>query len=196
MLTQFDNERFYPLFPSHCNSLKLRSNFIIHRRMAGDGITLKYLISLDIRASRHSGPVRREPDGPRAAEFDAGKAGSGGDGGVNHPGLHRNASGRVEFPPSAVPRFCRRNIPEGSDEAGLDHAGGEIPLLAPGCDLSQRRGRGIGLDGQHLDQRPPDLDDGQPTMESFRSTDCIHMSIMPSPHFRAANMGSIVQRRE
>src|SRR3954451_24002053 len=24
---------------------------------------------LDIRASRHSGPVRREPDGPRAAEF-------------------------------------------------------------------------------------------------------------------------------
>jgi hypothetical protein len=91
-----------------------------------------------------------------------------------------------------VPRFCRRNIPEGSDEAGLDHAGGEIPLLAPGCDLSQRCGRGIGLDGQHLDQRPPDLDDGQPTMESF----CIPMSIMPSPPFRAANIGSIVQRRE
>src|SRR4051794_655957 len=71
---------------------------------------------LDIRASRHSGPVRREPDGPPAAEFDAGKAGSGGDGGVNHLGLHRNASGRVEFPPSAVSRFCRRNIPEGSDD--------------------------------------------------------------------------------
>src|SRR6476619_6078396 len=35
------------------------------------------------------------------------------------------------------------------------------------------------------------------TMFSHRwkvSTDCIHMSIMPSPHFRAANMGSIVQR--
>jgi hypothetical protein len=63
-----------------------------------------------------------------------------------------------------VPRFCRRNIPEGSDEACLDHAGGEIPLLAPGCDLSQRRGRGIGLDGQHLDQRPPDLDNVQPSM--------------------------------
>ena len=40
-------------------------------------------------------------------------------------------------------------------------------LLAPGCDLSERRGRGIGLDGQHLDQRPPDLDDGQPSMEGF-----------------------------
>src|SRR3954454_3523057 len=72
----------------------------------------------------------------------------------------------------------------------IDHAGGEIALLAPGCDLSQRRG--IGLDGQHLDQCPPDLDDRQPSMEGF----CIHMSIMPSPHFRAANMGSIVQRRE
>jgi hypothetical protein len=46
-----------------------------------------------------------------------------------------------------------------------DHTGGEIALLAPGCDLSQRRG--IGLDGQHLDQRPPDLDDGQPSMEGF-----------------------------
>src|SRR5215213_630706 len=37
------------------------------------------------------------------------------------------------------------------------------------------------------------------TMVSHRwkvSTDCIHMSIMPSPHFRAANIGSIVQRRE
>src|SRR3954467_13661790 len=45
----------------------------------------------------------------------------------------------------------------------IDHAGGEMPLLAPGCDLGQRRG----LDGQHLDQRPPDLDDAQPTMESF-----------------------------
>src|SRR3954462_10484164 len=30
----------------------------------------------------------------------------------------------------------------------------------------------------------------------FGSTDCIHMSIIPSPHFIAANMGSIVQRRE
>src|SRR4051794_4311651 len=47
----------------------------------------------------------------------------------------------------------------------IDHAGGEIPLLAPGCDLSQRRG--IGLDGQHLDQCPPDLDDGHPSMEGF-----------------------------
>jgi hypothetical protein len=93
-----------------------------------------------------------------------------------------------------VPRFCRRDIPEGSDEAGLNHAGGEIPLLAPSCDLSERRGRRIGLDGQHLDQRPPDLDDGQPSMEGFDH--CIHMSIMPSPHFRAANMGSIVQHRE
>src|SRR3954449_6221700 len=37
------------------------------------------------------------------------------------------------------------------------------------------------------------------TMLSHRwkvSTDCIHMSIMPSLHFRAANIGSIVQRRE
>src|SRR3954462_8105151 len=122
---------------------------------------------LNIRASRHSGSVRREPDGPRAAGSDAENAGSGGTGGPNHLGLHRNASGRVEFPPSAVPCFCRRNIPEGSDQAGLDHAGGEIALLAPSCDLSERRGRGIGLDGQHLDQRPPDLDDGQPTMEGF-----------------------------
>src|SRR3954467_645815 len=71
---------------------------------------------LDIRASRHSGPVRREPDGARAAELDAGNAGSGGTGGANHPGRHRNASGGVEFPPSAVPRFCRRDIPEGSDD--------------------------------------------------------------------------------
>src|SRR4051794_38231370 len=47
----------------------------------------------------------------------------------------------------------------------IDHAGGEIALLAPGCDLSQRRG--IGLDGQHLDQCPPDLDDRQPSMEGF-----------------------------
>src|SRR4051812_40773661 len=46
----------------------------------------------------------------------------------------------------------------------IDHAGGEIALLAPSCDLSERRGRRIGLDGQHLDQRPPDLDDAQPTM--------------------------------
>jgi hypothetical protein len=45
----------------------------------------------------------------------------------------------------------------------IDHAGGGIRLLAPSCDLSQRRG----LDGQHLDQRPPDLDHGQPSMESF-----------------------------
>src|SRR3954463_11036304 len=30
----------------------------------------------------------------------------------------------------------------------------------------------------------------------FASTDCIHMSIMPSLHFRAANIGSIVQRKE
>src|SRR3954467_12716962 len=44
----------------------------------------------------------------------------------------------------------------------IDHAGGEIALLAPGCDLSQRRG--IGLDGQHLDQC---LDDRQPSMEGF-----------------------------
>src|SRR3954452_8903569 len=47
----------------------------------------------------------------------------------------------------------------------IDHAGDEIALLAPGCDLSQRRG--IGLDGQHLDQCPPDLDDRQPSMEGF-----------------------------
>src|SRR3954468_7199073 len=124
-------------------------------------------IILNIRVSRHSGSVRREPDGPRAAEFDAKKARSGDDGGANHLGLDRNASGRVEFPPSAVARICRHDIPEGSDEAGLNHAGREIRLLLAGGDLSKCRGRGIGLDGEHLDQRSPDLDDGQPTMESF-----------------------------
>src|SRR4051794_11505256 len=47
----------------------------------------------------------------------------------------------------------------------IDHAGGEIRLLAPGCDLGECRG--VGLDGQHLDQRSPDLDNGQPSMEGF-----------------------------
>src|SRR3954454_350465 len=79
-------------------------------------IELLYIWTLDTRASRRSGPVRREPDGARAAELDAGNAGSGGTGGANHPGRHRNASGGVEFPPSAVPRFCRRDIPEVSDD--------------------------------------------------------------------------------
>jgi hypothetical protein len=47
----------------------------------------------------------------------------------------------------------------------IDHAGGEIRLLAPGCDLGERRG--VGLDGQHLDQRSPDLNNVQPSMEGF-----------------------------
>src|SRR4051794_29671901 len=49
----------------------------------------------------------------------------------------------------------------------IDHAGGEIRLLAPGCDLGERCAREVGLDGQHLDQRSPDLDDVEPSMEGF-----------------------------
>src|SRR3954452_6511570 len=79
-------------------------------------------------------------------------------------GMRRDGS---NFRPLRYHASAGAIFPEGSDQAGLDHAGGEIALLAPSCDLSERRGRGIGLDGQHLDQRPPDLDDGQPTMEGF-----------------------------
>src|SRR4051812_20272540 len=94
-----------------------------------------FSLELDIRASRHSGPVRREPDGPRAAEFDAGKAGSGGDGGVNHLGLHRNASGHF--------RPLRGHASAGAifqKARTIDHAGGGKPPPSPGGGPGPRPG--------------------------------------------------------